>query len=302
MFEGFKRIIRYGLINFKRQSGLNFATVFILTITLSLVSFLFISQGAIKFLTEQIQKKIDISIYINPDAKAEDVSKIKAELEKMPEVKEISYLSSKEALEKFKLRHKDDPVIMESLEVVGENPFYPALNIRAKNPEYYATILAFLNKEAFQDIIHKVDYTKKKKVIDKLFSLTSNINKFGISLSIALGVIALLIAFNTIREGIKESSEEISIMRLVGAPNFFVRGPFLVQGVIVGLLSSLATFLIFFLASYFLTSKIELVTNGFNLFSWFGKHSLPLFLVQLTLGIGLAVLSSLAAIRKYLKT
>jgi len=159
----------------------------------------------------------------------------------------------------------------------------------------------FLENSNFKDQIDGVDYCKRKPVIEKIFSLTSLFNKTGIFLSIILIITAILVTFNTIRLAILNSIEEIKIQRLVGASNWFIRGPFLVQGVISGFIAVLISALIFSFICWFLSPKIEFFFAGLNLFNLFIKNLWILLLIQFATGILLAVISSTIAIRKYLK-
>ena len=300
MFTPLKRIISYGFKNFKRQPTLHIATIFILVISLSLFSSLLLFRSGINYTVVEIQKKIDVSVYLKKDAPQELVEEIKKGLTELDEVEKVEYVSEEEALEEFKERHKDDPLILESLQVIGENPFYPSFNIKARSPGQYAAILTLLERDKFKDAVLKVDYAKKQPLIEKIFKITSGLNLGGLLLTIFLGLVAVLVTFNTIRIAIKDASQEIAIMKLVGASNWYVRGPFIVQGVICGVLASIITFFLFFLLCYFSAPKIVALTGGFNIFAWFGSHALSLFVFQLGLGIGLSVLSCLIAIRKYL--
>ena len=300
MLTPIKRIINYGFKNFRRQPTLNIATIFILVISLILFSSLLVFRSGIKYIVEEIEKKIDVSVYLKENAPLEEIEKIKQGLIGLKEVEEVKYVSEKEALEEFRKRHKDDPLILESLEVVGKNPFFPSLNIRARSPGQYAAILAFLQRDEFQDVVLKVDYTKKQPLIEKLFKITSGLNLGGLLVTIFLGVISVLVTFNTVRIAIKDSSQEIAIMKLVGASNWYVRGPFVIQGILCGILAAIITFFLFFGVSYFASPKILNLTGGFNLFAWFGQRAPFLFLFQLFVGVGLSVFSGLIAIRRYL--
>lgn len=296
-----KRIIGYGFKNFRRQNTLNFGTIFILFIAVSMLTSLFLFRSAMNFLVTEIQNKVDVSIYLQEELSMEKVEEIKTQLTALDEVKNVEYVSSEEAMERFKERHKNDSLILQSLEVVGGNPFYPSFNIKAKSPGQYAAIISFLNRDIFKDILYKVDYVQKQTVIDKIFDLTNNINWAGMLIIIFLAAVAVLITFNTVRIAIKDSAEEIGIMRLVGASEWYIRGPFIVQGIICGVLATIISFILFFIASYFSAPKIVALTNGFNMFGWFASNAFALFLLQLASAIGLSVISSLVAIRKYLK-
>lgn len=301
MFTSLKRIIHSGWLNFSRNSGLSAATVFILVMIISLLTSLFLLRETTQYLVLTLQEKMDISVYFKPESPEEDILEVKEAVEKLPEVKAVEYVSRKEALEKFTQRHKDNPVIMESLEELGTNPLYASLNIKAWQAAQYAGVVNFLNETFAQNLIVKIDYYQKKPVIEKIFSLTSSINKTGIIFSIILALFAIVIAFNTVRLAIYHSKEEIEIMRLVGASNWFIRGPFMIQGVIAGTLAALITALIFTAAIFFLSSKIEIIAPGLSLSGYFFGNFFAFFLIQLTAGVGLGVFSSLIAIRRYLK-
>lgn len=301
MFIAIKRVIKSGWQSFKRNSGLSMATVFIMVMVISLTSALFLLKGTAEFLIADLQEKVDISVYFKEDSPEEDIIKIKDEVAKIPEVKSVDYVSKEDSLNQFTERHKNDQVLMESLKELGLNPFLPSLNIQAWQASQYTAVSDFLDNTAFKNLIEKVDYRERKPVIEKLTTLTGNINKSGIIFSIVLGVIAVLVAFNTIRLAIYNLREEISIMRLVGASNWFIRGPFIIQGALSGLISALISALIIGSSSYFLSSKIEIVIPGFNLFAYFASNFFIILGVQVATGVILGILSSVIAVRKNLE-
>ncbi|GAI21739.1 unnamed protein product, partial [marine sediment metagenome] len=243
----------------------------------------------------------DMAIYFSEEPSIEEIVAIQEELFSLPEVKNLEYVSKEEALEKFTERHKSEEVIMESLAEVGGNPLLSSINIKAFEASQYAAISSFLDNASFRDLITKVDYYQKKPAIEKVFSWTSSINVIGIILSIVLAVVAVLIAFNTVRIAIYNSRDEIETMRLVGAANWFIRGPFMVQGVIAGALAVLITFLVFSVGILFLSPKLEIVIPGLGLSAYFFSNFFVILLIQLAAGVGLGVLSSWIAVRRYLK-
>lgn len=301
MLTSFKRIIETGWKGFSRNIGLSLATIFIMVMVISLATLLFLLNPASEILVSGIREKVDISVYFKEDVLSEDILQAKLEISKIPEVRDIKYVSKEQALEKFIERHKDDPVLMESLTEVGYNPFLASLNIKAWQVSQYEQVSKFLETVSFKDLIDKVDYHQRKPVIDKVFLMISGINKTGIFFTIVLGAIAILVAFNTIRIAIYNSKEEISIMRLVGASNWFIRGPFLIHGIIVGFIATLITLLITFGICFSLDSKIRVIAPEVSIFSLFLTNFWILFLIQLVTGIGLGIISSTIAIRKYLK-
>lgn len=304
MFTLIKRIFKSGWQSFSRDGDIAAANIFIMTMTILLATSLFLLKDISQILISAIREKADISVYFKTVAQEEDILNIQEELSKIPEVKDVEYVSKEKALEDFVQRHKDDPVLMGSLEEVGGNPFLAALNIRAFEASQYQAVVNFLDATlapSYKDLIEKVDYYQRKPVIERIFALTSGTGKVGISLSIVLAIVAILVAFNTIRLAILNQAEEIKIQRLVGASNWFIRGPFLVQGAISGIISALISLLIFTLICWFLGPKIEFLFSGLNVWKFFTGNFFTIILIQLSTGILLGAISSSIAIRKYLK-
>jgi len=212
----------------------------------------------------------------------------------------VEYISKDEALQLFTQKHEGEQDLLQSLAEAG-NPFLAHLNITAFQASQYEAISNFLNQESLQPIIQEVDYSQRKSIIDKIYSITSNINKAGIIFSLILGAIAILVAFNTIRLAIYNLREEISIMRLVGASNWFIRGPFIVQGIFCGVIAALITLLLTLGLCYFFSPKIMTLTPDLNIFSYFTGNFWTIILIQLATGIGIGVFSSLIAMRRYLQ-
>lgn len=301
MFTSLKRISKSGWQGFFRDGGLSVATVFILLLAITLATSLFLFRGFSQFLISSVEEKADISVYFKEEVLESDIFEFREELTKVPEVKEIKYISQERALADFTERHKNNPVLMASLTEVGRNPFLASLNIMASEPGQYQAIANFLAASDFIDLIEKVDYYQRKSVIEKIFSLTSTINRSFLFLSIVLSLVAALVTFNTIRLAIYNLREEIKIQRLVGAGSWFIRGPFLVQGLLAGILAALICLLIFSLAIWALSPKVEIFFADLDIFQFFVTNLWQIILIQFATGILLGVISSFLATRRYLK-
>ena len=295
------RIIKSGWMDFKRNSGLSVAAIFIMVLAISMATSLFLFRESSQVLTKNIEEKLDMYVYFNDELSSDEILAIQKELSGVSGIKDVVYISKDEALQKFVLKHRDDQSIMESLRELGKNPLLSSINIQAWEASQYAAISNFLTNSDFSSLISKIDYQQKKPAIERLASISSGINNAGIIANIILALAAILVAFNTVRLAIYNSREEIETMRLVGASNNFIRGPFLVQGVIVGFLSAVIALLIFGVGLLFLNSGLKLLLSGFNLFGYFISNLPVIFLTQLAFGIGLGVISSHLAIRKYLR-
>lgn len=301
MFISFKRVIKTGWNGFKRNIGLSLATIIIMVIVISFATLLFFLNPVSKILIADIEKKVDVSVYFKEDTSSEYILEVESEISKIPEVKDVEYISKDQALEKFIERHKDDPVLMESLTELGSNPFLASLNVRAWEPSQYEQVVNLLETSSFRNLIDKVDYHQRKPVIEKVFSTVSGLNRVGVFFSIVFALIAVLIAFNTVRIAIYNSGEEISVMRLVGASNWFVRGPFLIQGIIIGFIAALIALLITFGLCYGFDARIRTIAPDISIYGIFVSNFFLLFLIQLATGMGLGIISSYIAVRKYLK-
>lgn len=296
-----KRIIYFGWKNFSRNIGFSVAAVLILVMFISLLTFLYFFQNASQFLIKEVREKVDVSVYFEDEASEEEILKISKDLVAFPEIQETKYVSKDRALEKFTERHKDDPSLMESLDMLGVNPFLAYLNITALDSSHYEPLVSYLEQEKFKALISKVDYYQKKPILEKLVSISVQVNKFGIIFSIILATLALVIVFSQIQLSLNSSRREISTMRMVGASNFFIRGPFIIHGWLIGFFAGAISFLIFYFILSFSNPWIEAALPGIGLFEFFISNSFIILFIQMAIGIGLGILASSLAIKKYLK-
>jgi len=300
-----KRIIKSGYRNFVRSGFTSIASILIMTITLFVITSLIFVQASLNAALNDIKDKVDVTIYFVPDANEEDVMDIKTVLAKLPEIKDISYTSRDQAIETFRERHSNDYLTLQALDELNENPLGASLNIRAQDPSQYESISKYfdsndsLSKGALT-IIDKIDYHQNKLVIDKLNSIISGAKKLGFAVSLVLILISIIITFNTIRLIIYMSREEINVMKLVGAGNKYVQGPFIVSGVLVGLASAILTVILFVPVSIWLGNQLTDFI-GINLFSYYKENFVQLFIIMVGSGVILGGISSSFAIARYLR-
>jgi cell division transport system permease protein len=303
MPTNFKRILDFAINDFNRNKGISIAAIFVLTITILLVTGLVFFQGMAGYLTSQIKNKIDITAYFVDGTSEQDILSVKDEIMKSsPNVKNVEYVSKDQALATFNEKHKGDEVIAQALEEVGQNPFLPSLNITTNgDPLQYAAVATTLQTADFSKLIDNVDFSQKKDTIEKVYSIISNINIFGILLGIILIIVAILVVYNTIKLVIENSKEEISTMNTVGASDWFIRGPFIIQGVFYGMIAFIICFLISGIFSLILSSKFAVMMPGFSLFSYFLANWWIFVLVQLGFGVGVGAISALVVVKKHLE-
>ena len=302
-FTNIKSIFTFALANFYRNKGTSLSAVFILTVITLLITGLFFVQSISNFLVFTIQNKIDITAYFKQDTPEEEILNAREEILGIsPDIKSVQYVSREDAFEQFSERHRDDDVFARALLEVGDNPFLPSLNIATTgSPLLYEKVSNILQGGNFGDIVEKVDFSQKKDTIEKVFSITSKINRFGLGLSIVLVLVAILVVFNTIKLVINSSRDEISTMNIVGASDWFIKGPFVIEGAIFGAISFFICIFITALLSYFFSPGLSAIMPGFNLFGHFVSNFWLIALIQLISGVGLGTLFSFIAVKKYLE-
>lgn len=295
------RLIKYGIQTFWRQRLLSIATMVVILLALLVFEGLIISGVIANTAINSIQDKIDISIYFKTAASEDEMLRIKSNLEQMVEVKSVEYVSRDEALELFRERHKDDATISRAVEELEENPLSASLNIKAEDPSKYSIIANYLNNNVSGDLVENITYNQNQVVIDRLASIIKVSRQVGLLAALFLTIVAILVAFNTILLGIYSNRDEISIMRLVGANNVYVRGPFVVMGIIYGLITAVISIALVTPIVWFAAPYVKLFIPAMDLREYFTSHFFLLFFYQILFGVGIGVISSFIAIRRYLK-
>jgi len=301
MKESLRRIFNVGWTNFKRNRYISFGTTGVMILVLVLFSGLI----AVNFLSSQVvinlQEKVDVSAYFKPDISEDDILSVKSELEILNNVKLVEYISAEEALEEFKERHAGDATIQESLAELDFNPLQASLNIKADNPSQFASIVKFLEGNKFRSVIDKINYYENEKVIARLQSISGGIQNWGFIMTMVLAVIAVLVTFNTIRLTIYNQRQEIEIMKLVGGSNWHIKAPYLIEGGLYGAFAAAFTAVLFYPTLFFVSPKIESLMPGVSLMSYFTANMFQFLFIVFFVGVLLGVVSSMVAIRRFLK-
>jgi cell division transport system permease protein len=301
-----KRVIKAGVFSFWRSGYVSLASILVMIVTLSAIGSVIFLGAILNTTMQELRNKVDINVYFVTTADESAISALKTKIEALPEVKKVEYVSREQALENFKLRHENDQLTLQALQELGDNPLGASLNIKAKEPSEYEGIANFLNEgnildNGGQKIIDKINYFENKTTIDRLAKIINAVDRLGLTFALALVIVSIIITFNTVRLSIYISREEISVMQLVGASKNYVRGPFVVTGVLVGLVSAVITLGLFFPVSYFLGGITENFFIGLNVFDYLIKNLFQIILIIVGSGVGIGAISSFLAVRKYLK-
>jgi cell division transport system permease protein len=282
------------------------ASVFVLTVALFVIgATMFLDQLLTTSLTT-IQSKVDINVYFVPDASEEEIDRIRTAVAALPEVENVTYTTRQEALEEYRNRNQGNEIALQALEELNENPLGATIAVQARETSQYEEVARYLDEQkALEDVsapvIDVINYARNKDSIDTLTGIIEAVERTTFFVMVILLLAATLITFNTIRLAIYTSREEISIMRLVGASNMFIRGPFMLQGVMYGLLAGLLTLALF----YPILIWVGPETAAFfeiNLFDYYMTNFKTIFGVIVGIGVGLGLVSSTLAVARYLRT
>jgi cell division transport system permease protein len=301
-----KRVARYGFIGFLRNGFVSLAAIFIMTITLLVAAALLISNAALASVLTDLTGKVDVTVYMTTTATDAQIQQLQASLQALPEVQSVTYVTADQALAAFQARHANDQLTMQALQELPDNPLGASLEVRAKDTSQYATIASYLDAQQASGngggaAIDKVNYVQNETAIGHLTNIIQTSKKLGLAIAIILGIASLLIAFNTIRLAIYTSRDEIGVMNLVGAGHWYVRGPFMVAGVLYGFISGIIVLAILYPLCAWLGPSSESFLGTFNVFTYYITSFGLICAVVMGSGIALGTLSSFLAVRRYLK-
>lgn len=297
------RIFRFAIQNTRRNFWLALITVSMLVLTLLTINILIILNNVTHTAIAAVEQKIEVSVYFEPGTSEETIRNATGYLRGLEQVKDVQTVTAAEALERFKERHADDETILSSLDEIGENPFVDTLVITANSVGDFSFIIEALNNPQFSDSIRNKNFSDYETIIDKISGTTTNIRLFGIGLSLVFLIISILIIVNTVRIATFVHREEIGIMKLVGASDWFVKGPFLVEAVMYSFIATLIAAVVIFPVVGVLEPRFDAYLGGnpTHLLDYFIQYGPLIFGAEFLASALINMASSAFAMRKYLK-
>jgi cell division transport system permease protein len=299
----FIRLIKYAVQGFIRNFWLSF--ICITTISLAFISIdLFYSLGIVSdSFVSSMKDKVDISIYLKPEESRTKVEAIKDNLLSLNEVQEVRLLTKEEALTKFKEKHSENSLLLESIEDLNENPLGDTLIIKSENPDDYQKILDYINSFGYINSILETDYTNNKLIMDKINSFNDSLKNLLIFISVFFALISSITVLNTIRMTIYSRRKEIEIMRFLGASNSFIKVPFLIEGCFYMVLGWATSYIAFYGINLLIKKYAQNIFSVYN-FDIAGiilANSQIFLTSELLIGLILSIIAGLFTIRKYAK-
>lgn len=301
-----KRVLVSGGKSFARGGAVSAATVLIMTVTLAIIGSLIFLSALLTFTLNTIKDKVDVSVYFVTSASESDILAMQNKIEKLPQVASVTYTSADDALVAFRARHASDQLTLQALDELGGNPLDASLEVRAKNPSDYDSIASFLEaspalSSSGTSIIDRINYAQNKEVINRLALAIQATREIGFAVVIFFAIASILIAFATIRLAIYVAKDEIAVMRLVGASNAYIQGPFIVTGIVTGITAALVVLILLWPATWYVGSKTSEWFGGFSVAGYYSSHFPLVFGILMLSGIALGAAASILAIRRYLK-
>ena len=291
-----------GMINFRRNGWLSFATISILTLSLFIIGLSAFMAYSTHLVLTNIKDKVNVTVSFNPDVSEDRINEVKTTLEKYTEeVASVESISRDQALSEFLAQNGEDETVKKALEEIGENPLLASLVIKATRPEHYAVIANQIQESAFKEDINRVNYAKNKRIFERLQTINRASTTAGLTLGGIFVAVALIITFYTMYITIHSHQQEFEIMRLVGASNLYMKMPFLFEGALYGIISAVISSILLFIVSRSLAPITAGALPAGDMQSLF-LHNFPvIFIGLLLLGIILTSVSTSFAIRRYLK-
>lgn len=303
----FSRIVHSGMVNFIRNTSLAIAAMAVMVITLTVVLFSIVTNATLNHTIDDIASKIDVSVFLNDSTSEEQGRELANQLTKLENVESVRYLSKEDALKRYINQNANNETLATAASL-ADNPIPATIIINPRELNKIQDIKAFLTTEENAALQTKgsPSYSgDRQKAIDNISHAADILRRIGIVSIIVFAIVSALIIFNTIQMAIFNRRDEIKIMRLLGAGNWYIRGPFVVESAIYGMLSAVISVLIINMS--FVASSGALQASSLGLLDinyasqYFADHFLEFLIFQLGLGIVIGIVSSLIATRRYLK-
>lgn len=281
----------------KRNGAMSTASIFSITSMLIILGLFLLIVVNVNMIAESAKNQFDtVEVFLKNDAPDQTGRNMIATLKSMDEVKSAVFVSKDDALLRLKIRWGDNAYLLDGLET---NPLQNSVEIKLNEIEYADTVVASLRGN---ENIDEIKYNKT--VVDKLVGITNIVQIVSLVLISILIIVSIVVVSNTIKLTVLAREREIGIMKYVGATNWFIRGPFLAEGIIIGLLSALISVLLISLA--YIQIVKEFSQGMFVLFSvgMVPKESLlfNMLIIFAALGVGIGSLGSILSMRRFLDT
>lgn len=279
--------------SFKRNIWMTLASIFTVVLSLFILGFFSIVILNLNKMADTLESQVQISVYLKDDLSQEEIDETKETLSKIEGLQDIKFITREEAMENFKERLGDQQFLLDALD--DTNPLPDSFSLTVTSPQQVKTIA---DTAAALDSVESASYSQD--IINHLFNLTHLIRLIGIALIILLTGAAIFIISNTIRLTVFARRKEIAIMKYVGATDWFIRWPFLLEGICLGFIGGgLATIFLYIIYNQ-VTQEIY---EAMAFFPLIPQHPFIdyISLAILVAGIIIGALGSTISLKRFLK-
>jgi cell division transport system permease protein len=304
MWLQFWRVMHAGSRNFMRNAWLSTAATAVMTITLTIIVISFISSSALSSTIKGVTDKIDVSIYLNDAVTPAQRQTFQAALTADADVASVNYVSKADALTSYERQISGNQQLLEGLQLAG-NPLPASLEVKAKDPKKLDSIIAITNEPQYHVFLDPTAppsyHGTNKDAINRIVSVSNFFKTSELVASLIFVVISTLIIFNTIRMAIFTRREEIEIMKLVGATKWFIRGPFIFEAAMYGIIAALIAVVLSYIILLGGGPKLGSYINVQSTINFFRAYPVLIIAGELVVGIFIGAFSSMLALSRYLK-
>ena len=303
-----RRVVRTGLYNMVRNAWLAIAAIAVMVVTLTIVLFSVVANATFNNTIAQITDKINISVYLKDTVTEDQRQDLMEELKGLPNVRSVEFVSKADALRQYRADNAENTSLLQAISETG-NPLPASIRIDPADPSRINDIKTFLDQPdniALQDPQAGTSYSgDRKDAVDKITHATNVLRRIGVAAVLIFAVISMLIIFNTIQMAIFNRRDELTIMRLLGATTWYIRGPFVVESIIYGIVAAVISILL--IKAVFVTAASALQASSLGLLdiayasTYFQQNFWTLLGLQVAIGVVIGAVSSTIATRRYLK-
>lgn len=305
-FITFERVIKAGFVNFIRNITLSVAATAVMVVTLTIVLFSVIANATFTHTIDTITDRIDISVYLKDDVTEDKRNKLIEDLKNFENVRSVEFVSKDQALINYQKANQDNMDLLLAISQT-DNPLPATIRLKPKDPLRIEEVRTFLEKPDIKALqANETSYSgDRKAAIDKITNATTFFTKAVFIGIIVFAVISMLIIFNTIQMAIFNRRDELTIMRLLGASNWYIKGPFIVETMIYGIVSAVVSLSL--VNALFAVQEQAFDANSLGLLDikfanqYFADNFMLFLAMQLASGIAIGAISALIATQRYLK-
>lgn len=299
------RVVKVGFRNLFRNAWLSIAAIAVMLVALTIILTAVVLNVTARDVITHLSQNLKVSVYLHDDVEEEDANPLREALEGSEYVAEVEYISKDEALKRFMANFRNDEQLLSGLALAGGDTLPASFEVSTRSLARMPDIEQIAQEEKFEEVVESITLgrTDARRTIERAASMQNFVTVSSIAAAGVFTVVSVLIIFNTIRMALFTRSEEIRIMKLIGATPAYIRGPFLVEAALYGVIAGLLAAGAVYAAIAVVGPKVATQEEFAATYEYFSEPStaVVLFAVTVLAGIVVGLFSSALALHRYLK-